>query len=75
MPRERHSLETEIRELHASAGFLADGQLWIDMLESRNVMSHQYDETRFLAAMPEIVERFLPALETLRQGLEGKRND
>jgi len=45
------------------------------MLESRNVMSHQYDETRFLAAMPEIVERFLPALETLRQGLEGKRND
>jgi hypothetical protein len=25
--------------------------------------------------MPEIVERFLPALETLRQGLEGKLND
>jgi nucleotidyltransferase substrate binding protein (TIGR01987 family) len=55
-----------------AAGIIADGQLWIDMLESRNVMSHQYDEARFLASMPDIVERFLPALETLRKSLESK---
>jgi nucleotidyltransferase substrate binding protein (TIGR01987 family) len=58
-----------------AAGIISDGQLWIDMLETRNVMSHQYDETRFLACLPDIVEQFVPALEVLRQRLEGKLNE
>jgi nucleotidyltransferase substrate binding protein (TIGR01987 family) len=55
-----------------SAGILSDGRLWIDMLESRNVMSHQYDEAQFLASLPDIIGRFLPALETLRPPSRGQ---
>ena len=58
-----------------AAGIIADGQLWIDMLESRNAMSHQYDEARFLASIPDVVKRFVPALEVLRKSLESKHGE
>lgn len=55
-----------------AAGIIADGQLWIDMLQSRNVMSHQYDEQKFEEFVPQIVRRYLPALETLHQWFRAK---
>jgi nucleotidyltransferase substrate binding protein (TIGR01987 family) len=50
-----------IKEAFA-AKIIPDGQLWIDMLETRNRLSHTYDETVFDGALSEINDRFLPAI-------------
>jgi nucleotidyltransferase substrate binding protein (TIGR01987 family) len=60
-----------IKQAFAS-GIIPDGQLWIDMLEARNTMSHQYDETKFDQFVPQIAGRFLPALEGLRARLQAE---
>ena len=54
-------------------GLLPDGQLWIDMLEQRNLMAHTYDVERARLALALIQERFAPALLTLAADLEGRR--
>lgn len=53
-----------------AARILADGQLWIDMLDHRNVLSHRYDATLLGNWLAEIQARYLPALEALQQYLE-----
>ncbi|MFN9618611.1 MAG: HI0074 family nucleotidyltransferase substrate-binding subunit [Synechococcaceae cyanobacterium] len=45
-----------IREAFA-AGLLPDGQVWIDMLEQRNLMAHTYDVTRAQRALAQELER------------------
>ncbi|MCP9809205.1 nucleotidyltransferase substrate binding protein [Cyanobium sp. HWJ4-Hawea] len=49
---------------------LAEGQIWIDMLEQRNLMAHTYDEQRARQATAMIRERFAPALLELASALE-----
>ena len=44
---------------------IEDGQLWIDMLEARNTMSHVYDEQKALAAAEAITKHYHPALKEL----------
>lgn len=46
-----------------------DGQLWIDMLEDRNLMAHTYDEARARKAVDHICQRYLTGLEQLHQYL------
>jgi nucleotidyltransferase substrate binding protein (TIGR01987 family) len=58
-----------IREAFA-AGLLPDGQVWIDMLEQRNLMAHTYDVTRAQRALALIRGTFAPALRALAQELE-----
>jgi nucleotidyltransferase substrate binding protein (TIGR01987 family) len=58
-----------IREAFA-AELLPDGQVWIDMLEQRNLMAHTYDVTRAQRALALIRETFAPALRALAQELE-----
>ena len=53
-----------------AAGRLEDGQLWIDMLEQRNLMAHTYDVSRARIALALIRERFAPALLALARDLE-----
>ncbi|OHC74194.1 MAG: hypothetical protein A3G18_08330 [Rhodospirillales bacterium RIFCSPLOWO2_12_FULL_58_28] len=48
---------------------IADGQLWIDMLEDRNLMAHTYDEARALEAVDHICRRYMTGLEQLHQYL------
>jgi nucleotidyltransferase substrate binding protein (TIGR01987 family) len=55
---------TILKEAFA-AGLLQDGQLWIDMLDHRNKLSHTYDETVFENAVKAIATRYLPAMKTL----------
>lgn len=45
------------------SGLIDDGQTWIDMLEHRNVMSHQYDEAAFLDVEENIRHNYIFALE------------
>lgn len=48
---------------------ISDGQLWIDMLEDRNLMAHAYDEARALEAVNRICRRYMTGLEQLHQYL------
>lgn len=56
-----------------NAGILADGQVWIDMLHHRNLLSHTYDSAAVDNAMTALGERYFPALVALRARLaEGR---
>lgn len=55
-----------------ATGLLADGQLWIDMLEERNLMAHTYDDARAKAAVSQIQTRYLAGLEQLHALLSTK---
>jgi nucleotidyltransferase substrate binding protein (TIGR01987 family) len=48
-----------------AAKIISDGQLWIDILDCRNRLSHTYDEAAFDQAVREIAKRFLSAFEEL----------
>lgn len=54
------------------AGFkyeLLDGELWLDMLQKRNLMSHSYDEESAEVAYRLIVDEYYMAIEELFQKL------
>ncbi|MEI6208953.1 MAG: nucleotidyltransferase substrate binding protein [Desulfuromonadales bacterium] len=51
---------------------IVDGQLWIDMLENRNVMAHVYDEARAHETVDLICQCYLQSLEHLYQFMQGK---
>jgi nucleotidyltransferase substrate binding protein (TIGR01987 family) len=53
-----------IKEAFA-AGILRDGQVWIDMLDHRNLLSHTYDAAAFDQAVLELRDRYFPAIEEL----------
>jgi nucleotidyltransferase substrate binding protein (TIGR01987 family) len=55
-----------------SAKLISDGQLWIDMLNHRNLLSHTYNEKVFGHAVEEISRRYFKALQELYELL--KRN-
>lgn len=57
-----------IKEAFA-ANLLPDGQVWIDMLGLRNLLSHTYDAATFDQATREIRDRYHPALEALHEWL------
>ncbi len=55
-----------------AAGIIADGQLWIDMLRDRNLMSHVYGEAVFLQVAEGISTRYAEAIKTLHLFLKAK---
>jgi nucleotidyltransferase substrate binding protein (TIGR01987 family) len=48
-----------------AAKIISDGQLWIDILDCRNRMSHTYDEAAFDQAVREMARRFLRGFDEL----------
>lgn len=62
-------LPREIIKQAFANDIIIDGQLWIDMLEDRNLMAHTYDEARALKAVQHICERYMTGLEQLQQYL------
>jgi len=48
---------------------MIDGQIWIDMIEDRNLMSHTYDEARAREAVNHICQRYMMAFEQFHQSL------
>ncbi len=48
-----------------SAGIISDERVWVDMLSSRNITSHIYDDKQASAVMADIQSRFLPILMDL----------
>ena len=49
---------------------IEDGQLWIDMLDARNRLSHVYDESLLNEAIQKISEGYLREIEKLYEELE-----
>lgn len=55
-----------IKQAFANA-LISDGQVWIDMLEERNLMAHTYDEAQALKAVDHICNRYISCIEDLFQ--------
>ncbi len=53
-----------IKEAFA-AKVIADGQVWINMLDHRNLLSHTYDQEVFSKTVDAIESSYLPAMESL----------
>ncbi|MFT5029630.1 MAG: nucleotidyltransferase substrate binding protein (TIGR01987 family) [Candidatus Binatia bacterium] len=53
-----------------AAKILADGQVWIDMLDHRNLLSHTYSPTTFEKAVEAIHSRYLAAIDGLHEFLQ-----
>jgi len=58
-----------IKEAHA-AKFLSKGQIWIDMLDHRNLLSHTYDQGEFERAIVQLESTYLPAIRALYERLK-----
>ena len=52
-----------------ATGLVEHGQLWIDMLEQRNLMTHTDDQARAAEATRLITDRYLAELQWLRNAL------
>lgn len=63
------------REVIKSAfhyGLIKDGEVWMDMLEKRNLMARTYEETRFNMAINKIKEEYYSALTQVYRDLGEK---
>jgi len=63
------------REVIKSAfhyGLINDGEVWMDMLEKRNLLAHTYDETRFNMAIDRIKNKYYSALTQVYHDLSEK---
>lgn len=54
-----------------SIGLVADGQVWMDMLESRNRTLHTYDERILEQEFTKVQQAYAPALTELAVTLQG----
>jgi nucleotidyltransferase substrate binding protein (TIGR01987 family) len=68
-------LPREVLKQAFATGLLNNGQLWIDMLEERNLMAHIYDDTRARKAVDQIQERYFSGLQQLHDLLATKRQE
>jgi nucleotidyltransferase substrate binding protein (TIGR01987 family) len=50
-----------------AAKIIADGQVWINMLDNRNLLSHTYDFSVFEVAIKAMAEHYLPAMAQLHE--------
>nr|VFK31964.1 MAG: nucleotidyltransferase substrate binding protein, HI0074 family [Candidatus Kentron sp. MB] len=61
-----------IKEAFA-AGIIDDGQVWIDMMLHRNLLSHTYDHDRFREVLMALEQRYLAAFAALHEWLLAQR--
>ena len=54
-------------------GIVEDGELWMEMIQARNLTSHTYDEKMAEELLGEIIRRYYPAFERLRSKFEDIR--
>lgn len=53
-----------------AAKVLAEGQVWMDMLDHRNLLSHTYSQANFERAVEAVHQSYLPAFERLHDFLQ-----
>jgi nucleotidyltransferase substrate binding protein (TIGR01987 family) len=54
------------------AKVIVNGQVWTDMVNHRNLLSHTYDSSVFEQAVDAIAKRYLPAIADLQKLLSDK---
>jgi nucleotidyltransferase substrate binding protein (TIGR01987 family) len=59
----------QVVKLAFAAKIIRDGQLWIDMLDHRNLLSHSYDQAVFAEAVRAMAQRYLRGFEELCERL------
>jgi nucleotidyltransferase substrate binding protein (TIGR01987 family) len=57
------------------AGVIPDGQVWIDMMLHRNLLSHTYDFSRFKTVLEAVVDRYIHVLEQLHSWFAGRLSE
>jgi nucleotidyltransferase substrate binding protein (TIGR01987 family) len=57
----------EVLKAAFAAKVIGEGQVWIDMLNHRNLLSHTYDCAVFEKAVEALAARYLPAMEDLHE--------
>lgn len=53
-----------------NCGLIADSNLWLNILETRNALAHIYDEELALAAIKKILSEYIPAFEELKKNID-----
>ena len=66
------SLPREVIKQAFHYQLIADGQLWIDMLDDRNLLAHSYDEGNALAAGDSIRTRYIQGIQQVHALLASK---
>lgn len=51
-------------------GLIANGELWIEMLDQRNTLVHAYDQNLANSAVNSVCGKYYPAIAALIQNLE-----
>lgn len=54
---------------------IADGEIWLQMLEDRNLTSHIYDEAKAQEVVDSIVKNYFVKLDYLYNFLKGELNE
>lgn len=62
----------EIIKQAYAAKIITDGQVWMEMLEDRNLLTHTYDGSVFVKTLHTIKSNYLPALEQLHSFLSSR---
>ncbi|MBQ7628626.1 MAG: nucleotidyltransferase substrate binding protein [Selenomonadaceae bacterium] len=53
-----------------SAGILSDEEVWLEILQDRNILSHVYDSSKAKITIQKIKEKYLAAFKNLRTNIE-----
>lgn len=51
-------------------GMITDENGWLELLNTRNVLSHTYDEKKALETIKEILEKYISVFEELKQSID-----
>ena len=59
----------KIFSLAYSAGILSEEEIWIDILQTRNILIHTYDSEKSSETILKIRAEYLPAFQKLKQNI------
>lgn len=59
-----------LAEFALDCGLIGDGDLWLDIFETRNLLAHTYDEKDIQLALNKCKEKYIPAFERLKQSID-----
>jgi len=65
----------EVLRQAAAAQVVEDSQVWIDMLNHRTLLAHNYDGVVFAEVAEAIATRYLPAMDQLHRFLAARNRD